>query len=176
MKNIRIKEAFSLAINTTFISLLIFLMIEVIWAQTLKSLIIDRTNTPLLNFIIIFGFLISAIVSIISSLLTTNRELKRPALWSALIAFILNLFIWILISQILIEIRYPEVTENMNILEKFAAIPVILSYFAIYFLSNVTLLWIFSSVSYSILFALFVYLISKKKSNKNYAYKNWELG
>lgn len=176
-QKIRFKDTLSLATNTILVSLIIFLMIEVVWAQTLKDLIIDRYGSPsgLLTFIIIGGFLLSAIVSLLSSLLTTNKILRKYGYWAALLAFLLNLTIWILISYFAILIRYPEVTQELNIIEKIIAIPNIMAYFGIYFLSNVTLLWILGLVTYSILFALFMYLIAKKKSNKKYAYQKWEL-
>ncbi|MBD3343091.1 MAG: hypothetical protein GF353_28595 [Candidatus Lokiarchaeota archaeon] len=176
-ERITYKVVFRIALNITFIGVLLFLMFEVIWAQLLKDLIIDRSgsNDYLLTGIILGGFLLSAIISIISSLLSSNKIIRKYSLWAALIGFIVNLFLWILICYIAIILRYPEITQDLNILEKIIAIPIILAYFSIYFLSNVTLLWIISLVTYALIFSIVLYLLSRKKSNKNYAYSNWEL-
>ena len=177
MEKIRFKDAISVGITSTFISLLIFLMIEVLYAQILKDFIIDQSgsNSGLLTGIILGGFLLSMVVSIFSSLINSDKTIKHFSYWAALIAFLINFFIWFLVSFAAITIRYPEVLESLNFFEKIIAIPRILAIFSIYFLSNVTLLWIFSLVTYSIIFAIMLFLLGKRKSNKKYAYQHFEL-
>ena len=177
MYKIRFKDALSVAINTTFISLLVFLMVEVFYAQVLKDLIINESgsNSGILTGIIIGGFLISMGVSIFSSLISSDKAIKHYSYWAALIGFITNLFIWVLISYAAIQCKYPDVLDSLTFLEQIIAIPRILAIFSIYFLSNVTLLWIISLVTYSILFAVVLYSLGKKRSNKSYAYQNFRL-
>lgn len=175
MQKITYKTTFRIALNITFVGILLFLMIEVIWAQLLKDLLLEENIDGILTGIILGGFFLAAVISIVSSLLSSSNVIRKYSIWAALIAFILNLFIWILISYACVVSRYPDVVADLSIWGRIIAIPRILAYFSIYFLSNVTLLWMFSLLTYAVIFSVVLYLLARKKSNKSYAYRHWQL-
>lgn len=163
-------DSIKLGILCAFVGLLIFLIIEVIWAQILKDTIIAQYESGLLFLIIISGFLLSAIVSVIAALLSSQMISKQYVFYAALIGFLANLVLWIIISYFSILKNYPEVINDLTFGEKIVAINKVLAYFGIYVLSDITMLWTLSQFTYAAIFVIFLKLLGAKKAKKGYGY------
>lgn len=174
---IKFRDAMKIAVFSAFSSMLVFFMIEVLWAQVMKDTVIQMYEDDdfLLTFLIISGFLLSIVTSIIAALLSSERVVKQHAAKAALVAFVSNLGFWILISYYEILTRYPEVLSNLNLFEKIIAAPQVIAYYSVYVLSNVTVLWLVCQVTYAVLFAGFLVLFGARKSGTQYAYSNYSL-
>lgn len=163
-------DSIKLGIFCAFTGLLIFLIVEVIWAQILKDTIIAQYESGLLIPIIISGFLLSVVISVIAALLSSQMIDKQYVFYAALIGFLANLILWALISYFSILKNYPEVIEDLTFGEKIIAIPKVLAYFGIYVLNDITVLWALSQFTYAIIFVIFLKLLGAKKATKGYGY------
>lgn len=139
------------------ISLLIFLIIQVGFAQLLTDIIINNINQQFTLFLIIFGLLfISFLSSIITSYLVTNYLSKISVLYASFMAIYGSLFILIIISYGTLLIYNPALFRNVHGFAMFLIFPQVIITFTIYFLENIIFLFIFSIVSYFALFILFL--------------------
>ena len=93
----------------------------------LKDTIIEQYESGLLILIIISGFLLSVVISVIAALLSSQMINKKFVFYAALTGFLANLVLWIIISYFSILTNYPGVIEDLTFWEKFVAIPKILS-------------------------------------------------
>jgi len=167
-KRITGKEILNLTILSSFVSILIFMMIEVLFAQTLRDYLSDHADNPnLIIFIIITGgLLLSLIISILGSFLSINKRLKKYAYFASLFAFALTYITIIIISYAFIIIYYPDVIVELSTIEKIIHIYTYIIYISIYGLSSPVLLWVYAQFLYSIYFALFLYLFNKKTNRR----------
>jgi len=151
-------DSIKLGIFCAFTGLLIFLIIEVIWAQVLKDTIIEQYESGLL------------ILIIIAALLSSQMINKKFVFYAALTGFLANLVLWIIVSYFSILNNYPGVIDDLTFWEKFVAIPKILAYYSIYVLNDVTMLWALSQFTYAVIFVIFLKLLGAKKATKGYGY------
>ena len=158
---------FNVIINTLF-----FFFAEIIWAQTIdlwieNAISIDRYM--LLVFIVLSGYLLSMIVSMIVAISVSKGQFnKKYVILIALLSFSINFSIYLIIAFIktdeYINIPFPE---------RFIYVGDILVVFSG---SQPTLLWLISGVTYNIIFAILLaaidietlsnYKIPKKKNTK----------
>lgn len=157
-----------MGIFSGFVGFLFFLIIEVAWAQILLDTLIAEYESGLLTVIIISGFLLSVVISVIASLLTSEITLKKYAIIAGLYAFIVNILLWMFISYFMILKEYPEIIDDLAIWEKIIGIFQIMSNYAIYILHDVTQLWALAQISYAILFTIFLKLLGTKQKSRNY--------
>jgi hypothetical protein len=95
---------------------------------------------------------------------------KTYVFYAALLGFLANLMLWIIISYVSILQNYPEVIQDLTFGEKILAIPTVLAYFGIYVLSDITMLWALSQFTYAVIFVIFLKLLGAKKAPKGYGY------
>jgi hypothetical protein len=152
---------------SSMVSLLVFLMINVAFAQLISSTLLTAIDgDSALVTIIFLGFMVSLLISIIINLVISEAENKKRVFYASVFAVLGNILLWICTSypgiipdpetgSLLIDI----LTRGFNYL---FAIPRVLSYYAIYILNNITLFWIFTLISYAMLYALFLTLLGGK--------------
>jgi hypothetical protein len=152
------------------ISLLIFLMINVAFAQLLTSTILQAIDgDTALTTIIFLGFIVATLVALIVNLLTSESYEKKRVFYASLFALLGNIVLWVCISYFFVLRSYPGLFPDpqtnsffMDVIARggvyLFSIPRMLSYYAIYILGNITLFWIYSLISYAILYSLFLTL------------------
>lgn len=160
-------------------SVMIFFMIEVLYAQVLLDYIIanlDNSNAYFNIFLIfIGGEIIALLISIGVSLLIIGN-VKRISIYKAiLLAFILNLVLWFAISFLSIFFIFPEVFENIIGYEILVISPILIVYFGVYVLNDITLVWIITQITYFVLFGIFLIVFYKpKKKERQKRYLTYE--
>jgi hypothetical protein len=135
----------------TIAGLILFLMIETFWADFIVDILSKTENIA--ELLVIIGFLISMIISIIVSLLISEVD-NKATIYAAMISFLLNLLLWIIISYAFVIKNYPEIISDLSALQKLAGILKIISIFAMYGLESPVYLWIISQFTYSIFYAI----------------------
>jgi hypothetical protein len=173
MKKLTWMEAIKIAIFAGFASFIIFLMIDVAFSQILLDTLIQMysANNNLSIFIILAGFLVSFIVCIIASLMSSESVQMKYGIYASILTFVTCMFIWIFVSYAVIMTSY-DVLADLTMIECIIVFPRVIAYFAIYVLSNVTVLWLLNVVLYSALFPIFLKILDarkvKKKENLDY--------
>lgn len=150
-------------------SILAWFMVQTLYAQILLDYVIGSFgDDAYLNILFIFliGELIAFGLSIIISFLVI-QDIKRVALIQAcILGFISNLLFWFMFSFLTIFILYPEVFSNIIGYEILIISPIIVMYFGIYVLNDITRIWLLTQISYWIFFGLFLVLFSNQKRIK----------
>ncbi|MCP6718931.1 MAG: hypothetical protein KJI71_01685 [Patescibacteria group bacterium] len=139
------------------ISLLIFLIIQVGFAQLLTDFVLINIDKQFTLFLIIFGLLfISFLSSIIASQLITKYISSISVLSASFMAFFGTLYALIIISYVTLFMYNPALFRRVHGFALFMIFPQVIITFTIYFLENIISLFIFSIVSYFLLFILFL--------------------
>jgi len=174
MTKISYSDAIKIAFISGFVGILIFLMIQVLMAQVLLDTVIlfIEDENFLIIFIIMVGFVISLIISIIAGYMASDLFIeKKYVIASSILTFLSNFLIWVFISYIYIGLNYPEIFEDLTVIQRIVIFPSVIGYFSIYYLENVVFLWIYSQVTYSILFMIFLKgLGSQQTKRTRYGY------
>lgn len=151
----------------SIISILIFFMIQVLYAQILVDYIIQFLENQDVFFIIIFifsfGEIIALIISIIVSMIILRKVVRIQVFKAILFAFMINILLWFGLSFLSLWFLYPEIFSEIIGYEIIFISPLLIVYFGIYILENITLVWIFTQISYFILFGIFMNLFYVKK-------------
>lgn len=167
-------DAIKLGIFIGLVGFLLFMIIQVIWAQILKDTLVEYYESGLLIglliLIILVGFLISIIISLIASVIISKMVIRKYITYAILFSFIINILFWIILSYTQIMIYYPEIVQNLTGFEKLIAIPRIIAYFGIYRLSSVTLLWALNQATFAFFFVIILKILRAKKIVDSYNY------
>lgn len=168
MKKLTWTEAIKIAIFAGFASFIIFLMVDVAFSQLLLDTLIQMysANNNLSIFIILAGLLLSFIVSIIASLLSSESVQMKYGIYASVLTFVSCVFIWIFTSYAVIMSSYDNILADLSMIDCIIVFPRVIAYFAIYKLSNVTVLWLLNVIMYSALFPIFLKILDAKKAKK----------
>ncbi len=172
----RVRISWSKAIMTTIgaqiLCFIIFLMVEVFWADLLKDYLSTLYlggfyTVPLL--ILLIGILINFLISfIIYAIIIKGDRLLVFIL--CITSVLLTSLALVFVSFIVIEYSYSDIFAEFSILEKFILIPQYIAYFAIYIIESPVLLWDYMSIVFGIfmliLIKLFIYEQRSKKKLK----------
>ena len=167
-RRVKLFEALGFAGISSIGSFLLFLMVAVFFAQIITDfLILESSGYGLLIIIIVAGFFTALLISIIISLLVT-KTIPYPYIWSAtVLAFILNLVIWFIISYVGLWIVYPNTVNGLYVWEVIIIIPEIIATFGIYIIKpDVTWLWLYSVLSYTLIYGIFLYWLGSPYEDK----------
>ena len=154
----------------SIISVLIFFMIQVLYAQILVDYIIQFLENQDVFFTIIlifsFGEIIALIISIIVSMIILRKVVRIQVFKAILFAFLINILFWFILSFLSLWFYYPEVFSEIVGYEIIFISPLLIVYFGIYILDNITLVWIFTQITYFILFGIFmnVFYVEKRRN------------
>ena len=152
------------------VSVLIFFMIQVLYAQILVDYIIQFLENQDVFFTIIlifsFGEIIALIISIIVSMIILRKVVRIQVFKAILFAFLINILFWFILSFLSLWFYYPEVFSEIVGYEIIFISPLLIVYFGIYILDNITLVWIFTQITYFILFGIFmnVFYVEKRRN------------
>jgi hypothetical protein len=153
---------------STMVSLLIFLMINVAIAQLISSTLLTAVDGNSALVVIIFlGFVVAWVVAIVVNLLVSENEHKLRAFNASVFASLGNLLVWVCVSYFFLLRRYPALIPDPDTgslfqdvltrgLNYVGSIPRVMGYFAIYILENITMFWIYTLISYAMIYAIFL--------------------
>jgi hypothetical protein len=151
-----------LIIFNALVGVLLFLIIEVLFAQLFLDAINENENSYYVILIFVAGFIISSIIAVISSQFTSEQIDKRASIVASMLALIANLTIWIVIAYI----RLNELVQNIQFVQRIGLMPKVLTYFAVLTFPSITLVWLLAQLSFSILFGIFLYIIRAPVSKR----------
>jgi hypothetical protein len=154
--------AIKLIVFNALVGTLLFLIIEVLFAQIFLDLVQNNENSYYIILIFIAGFLISSLIAVISSSFTAEQIDKRATIVASMLALIANLTLWIAIAYI----RLKDLVNTVQFVDKIVLMPKVLTYFAILTFPSITLVWLLAQITFSVLFGLFLYLIRAPISKK----------
>ncbi len=152
-------------------------MVEVLFAQVLSDTLIAMyaSNNSLTILIILAGFIVSMVISMVVSLIFSEISAMSFSFYAAALSFVANIALWILISYATMIAYHQEELGDLNYTQLFANIPKVLAYYSVYHLSNVTLLWLISLGTYSVIFAIILKLLGAKKAGKYSKYSKKQM-
>ena len=158
-----------------FMAVIIFVMIEVLWADLVKDFLqaqLEGGEDPILvaALTLELGQFVGIGISVLTSIIIASsmqgiksKELIPPILLSLFI----NLVIWSVGPLVFVLYAEPQVFADSNFVEHLVGIPHAIAIFALYYLPSPIYLWIISQVTYMVLFALWTrYLVTQRKRRK----------
>lgn len=154
--------AVKLVLFNALVGTLLFLIIEVLFAQIFLDLVQNNENSYYIILIFVAGFLISSIIAVVSSQFTAEQIDRRASIVASMLALIANLTIWIVIAYI----RLRELVNTVQFVDRIALMPKVLTYFAILTFPSITLVWLLAQLSFAVLFGIILYLIGAPISKK----------
>ena len=150
------------------LSLLIFLMIEVLLAQVILDLILPFMQSNEGLFMIFLIFMLIEMVGILISIAIPFFMFKviptRMIAISSILALLCMLLFWFMLSFLATFFYYPEIYAGLEGYEIIAYSPLIIVYYGVYVIEDITVIWWFSIITYYIFYALFLYLFARKQS------------
>jgi len=150
------------------LSSLIFLMIQTLLAQVILDLILPFTENAegMFNIFLIFMLIesIGIVISIIVPFFMGKMIPMRMIYLSAILGLLSMLLFWFMISFLTTFFLYPEIYEGLVGYDVIAYSPIIIVYYGIYVVGDITVIWWFTIITYYIFYALFLYLFARKQS------------
>jgi hypothetical protein len=171
-KRISLGRAITISMTGMIISYIVFLMIEVLWADLiqdyLNSLYSDDVYYIIL-LILLIGLFFSFIISFVIFSLLVKGE-KMSELWIGFIGFVLTLITLTAISMLTVEMYYKDEFKDFTVFEKLLLIPQYIVFFAIFVLPSPIFFWDVATVIFGIymipLIHLFIYEDTSKKAKE----------
>jgi hypothetical protein len=143
-------------------------MIQTLFAQILLDLILPYTADAggMFNIFMIFLLIesIGIVISIVVPFFMGKMIPARMIYVSAILSLISTLLLWFVISFLTTFFWYPEIYVGLEGFEIVAYSPIIIVYYGIYVVGNITIIWWFTIITYYIFYALFLYLFARKQS------------
>lgn len=151
-------------------SILLFLLAYTLLAKILILTFLSGSNDLGLLLLVILLELIAFISSILISIWQTDDLPGTVIVKTAFVSFIINLMIIGILSYGTLLILYPEIFQELSILEYGLVYPTVLLYFSIYILGHPIYLFIYSIITYFVLFIIFleIYHQNYQKELKTY--------
>ena len=157
MSRIDLNKKVSIVILGLMISVMVFFIIYVAFAQFLSDFIIENFDDVTNLSILVLGLLfISFISSIAVGILICTDLKKSVVLKASIMAFCINFLILILISYISMFVLYPWIFENIIGFQIILIFPQVIIYFGIYVMQNIFYMFILSQFIYFIIFVIFL--------------------
>ena len=156
MKNLRIKDTINILGTGIGASLLVFLIIQVGFAQTLVDFVLDHISDDFALSLIIFGLLsIAFIASISTSILSTQFISELSVLYASFLAYYATFISLIIISYVFMFLKFRSVFSKVHGFEIILIFPQVIIAFALY-VGEIIVLFIISMVLYYLFFILFL--------------------
>jgi uncharacterized protein YacL len=152
------KKSISLVIPTFITSFIIFLMLEVVWAdivrENIQTLEDDGQYTPI-NFILFIGIFSIFFIGLLVSFLIM-RDLHPVGVFiTNLVAFMLTLISFGIFALIYLQIAFPDAFGELSFYRKMLIFPNYYSYIAIYLFPSPVFFWF----AFQLVYNIFVLLI-----------------
>ncbi|KKN09385.1 hypothetical protein LCGC14_1047160 [marine sediment metagenome] len=167
-------KAIGIGLSGILISYIMFLMVEVLWADLIKNALTTAYEgsiytTPILILMIGIGMSILISVVIFIILLRSKRLniSKLTIFWIIIISFVLTFITLLFISFFSVEIQYPEIFAEYSAYDKVILFPQYIAYYAIYVLDSPVIMWDITAVIFGIYVIFLVkYTVKEYKPKK----------
>jgi len=177
MANISIKTKAIILLMGILSSLIIFLMLQVVFAQFFIDALSDLNTSGALMVIILGLLMISFIVSILVSQWITSNVKTTTIVKASAMAYLCNLFLIIIISYVSMFLYDKSVFQDVNDITMIFIFPQVIVYFAIYVLGSVFYLFMLSFIIYFSFYLFFLEKFYEYKPNEPYkqnnVYRRW---
>ena len=163
-------QATILSLVFGLVSFFVFLFLEIIFGDTLKS-ILDveyQAETYLnINMILYLGLFFVFLSSSIVNIFTLRKYAFEPKFISNLFTLVFTGIILFFISWISIVIDFADLYQELSIIGQINLAPNFYCLFSIYILPNPVYFWILGFVIYHLILIIFIKLFFIKKPNIN---------
>ena len=150
------------------VSFFVFLFLEIIFGDTLKSTLDAGYQAEMylnINIILYLGLSFVFLSSSIVNIFTLKKYAFEPKLISNFIVLIFTCIILFFISWISIVIVYADLYQGLTIIRQIELSPNFICLFSIYILPNPIYFWILGFVIYHLILIIFIKLFFIKKPN-----------
>ena len=167
MANISFRSKFSIIGLGSISTLLVLLMIELFYAQILTNTLIGNISDNLMLFVIILGLLFfTIVVAFIVGFTITKQIALKSVLYSSGLSLIGLLIVLIVVPNLSLFALHRDVYRDVYGFQIVTAQPQVLVLFSILVLGDVFNLFIFTILSYYVIFVIFLDLLYKKKKGE----------
>lgn len=164
-REVETKEIFVLVVISLIISVIVFMLTEVIWGDLFRTYLRSSYKQHLytnINLILITGLGIMFGVSIIVNLLIFRDYTVESKFKVNLLAFIITFLILYAISSISIIIIYAEQYSGLSVVQKMSISWLFLAYYSVYILPTPVMFWFLGLIIFhGVLFILMRFLLVK---------------
>ncbi len=161
-------QATILSVVMGLVSFFVFLFLEIIFGDTLKSILDVEYQAEMylnINIILYLGLFFVFLSSSIVNIFTLRKYAFEPKLISNLFVLLFTGIILFFISWISIVVVYADLYQELTIIGQINLAPNFYSLFSIYILPNPVYFWILGFVIYHIILIIFIKLFFIKKPN-----------
>lgn len=150
-----------LGIFSGFLGIILFLIIQLLWVESIKGFISQYPDSFWVVIILVGGFFLSGLCCIIAVLFSAERYNIVITIWATLFALLINLSFWTMIA-------YLSLSAEINAvgIERIIILPKTLAYFAAFKLNQPTELWLYSQITFTIIFCIIFYIFLKKANKR----------
>lgn len=165
-------------ILSSMLSFLVFLMINVAFAQVITSTLLTAADgNTALTIIVFLGMLVALVVAFLVNVMVSEGIFKKRVFVASLFAFLVNIVLWILISYYTIFDTYPDLFISgdsgslwADVLGRaglyLGAIPRVMAYYAIYIEGDITRFWMKTLLSYTVIYTFFLYDLERTHARR----------
>ena len=165
-RKIEWKLAFLISGVSAIISLILFILTEIIWGDVLKDVLIsgyEQNYYSNINLILILGLLIIFGVSFLTNVIIYRKFTKTSKIIANALTLVITLILMFFIAWISVILLFADQYQNISIWQKFSMMFIFFAYFGIYVLSNPVWFWILGLIIYHIILIILIRLFFIKK-------------
>lgn len=151
---------------SAIISLVLFILTEIIWGDILKDFLVSGYETnfySIINLVLILGLLIIFGVSFLTNIIIYRKFTNTSKIIANALTLVITLIFMFFIAWISIIILFAEQYQSISILQKFSMMFIFFAYFGIYVLSSPIWFWILGLIIYHSILIIFIRLFFVKK-------------
>lgn len=148
------------------VSLILFILTEIIWGDVLKDLLISGYEAnfySIINLILTLGLLIVFGVSFLTNIIIYRKFTKASKIIANSLTLVITLIVLFFIAWISVILLFAEQYQNISIWQKFSMMFIFFAYFGTYVLPNPVWFWIVGLIIYHIILIIFIRLFFTKK-------------
>lgn len=151
---------------SAIVSLILFILTEVIWGDVLKDILstgYETNHYSTINFILILGLLIIFGVSFLTNIIIYRKFTKASKIIANCLTFVITLIVLFFIAWISVVLLFADQYQSISIWQKIGMMFIFFAYFGIYVLSSPVWFWILGLIIYHIILIILIRLFFVKK-------------
>lgn len=167
------KLAFMFVVISFIISLITFLLSEIIWGDVLKSILSDsykKHEYTNINIIIIVGLGFIFGISMITNIVIFREYTAKSKVMINLYALIFTILILFFIASISVMIIFAHLYAGLALYEKLMISWLFFAYFSVYILPSPIIFWIIGLIIYHVILLILMRYLLVRKYYKEYKF------
>lgn len=165
-KRIDWKQAILISGVSAIVSLILFILTEIIWGDILKEILISGYKQHFysnINYTLVLGLLIVFGVSLLTNIFIYHNFTLTSRVIANLLALAITIILLFFISWVSVIALFADQYQNISFWEKIRMFFIFFAYFGTYVLPNPVWFWIFGLIIYHIALIVFIKLFFTKK-------------